>query len=583
MNRKERRATHKHGQPAGSLTADSAGDQIKTLLLDAAACERLRKFDDAVRTYKRVLQLKPDHAEACNNLGRVLLAHGKTKDASAYFARSLALMPQLLKQYAGICATLTALLPLFGEALRKQAGAWPRHLTESELFGDSGLATIADNPLLLQVMQSIPVQDIAFERLLTSLRRLLLNAAQTQETVSEAVLGFACALAQQCFINEYVFATTPGEDARIESLRSALGNALASHTAIEPLPIAALAMYEPLFAQPFVPALLGRKWSPALDSVLTQQIRAPARETALRDSIPRLTAIENEVSRQVQQQYEENPYPRWVHPAGHVTPIAIDQYLRDQCPAGAFTPLGKTEALDILVAGCGTGQIAIASAQKYLGAHVLAVDLSLSSLCYARRNTPASLAEQIEYAQADILELATIGRSFDVIDCSGVLHHMADPLAGWRALLKLLRPGGLVHLGFYSEAGRKDVVAARAFIAERDFGSTPPEIRRCRQELLKTPLASVTRFTDFFSTSECRDLLFHVHEARMTIPAIDTFIGEERLKFLGFEFEPPVLHQLHKHFAASGWSLTDLGRWHEFETRYPDTFSGMYQFWVQKP
>ena len=133
-----------------------------------------------MRAYKRVLQLKPDHAEACNNLGRVLLAQGKPTDASAYFARALVLMPQLLKQYAGICATLIALLPPFGEALRKQAGAWPKQLTESELFGDGGLATIADNPLLLQVMQSIPVQDIAFERLLTSLRRLLLNAAQTR-------------------------------------------------------------------------------------------------------------------------------------------------------------------------------------------------------------------------------------------------------------------------------------------------------------------------------------------------------------------------------------------------------------------
>jgi SAM-dependent methyltransferase len=256
--------------------------------------------------------------------------------------------------------------------------------------------------------------------------------------------------------------------------------------------------------------------------------------------------------------------------------------VRDQCPASAHTPLAKTDALDILVAGCGTGEIAIASAQNYLGARVLAVDLSLSSLCYAKRSTPAPLAANIEYAQADILKLATIGRDFDVIDCSGVLHHMADPLEGWRILLTLLRPGGLMHLGFYSEAGRKDVAAARSFIADRGIGSTPPEIRRCRQELLKTPLASVTRFTDFFSTSECRDLLFHVHEARMTIPAINTFIGEHRLKFLGFEFDASASHQLRNHFTASGWSLTDLGRWHEFETRFPDTFSGMYQFWAQK-
>jgi len=153
MNRKQRRATHKHGRPAGSLRADSAGDHIKQLLADAAACERMREFDDAVRNYKRVLQLDPEHAEACNNLGRVLLAQNKSTEASAYFARSLVLMPQLFKQYAGICATLLAVLPPLGEALRKQAGAWPKLLTENELFGDAGLATIADNSLLLQLMQ----------------------------------------------------------------------------------------------------------------------------------------------------------------------------------------------------------------------------------------------------------------------------------------------------------------------------------------------------------------------------------------------------------------------------------------------
>jgi SAM-dependent methyltransferase len=217
-----------------------------------------------------------------------------------------------------------------------------------------------------------------------------------------------------------------------------------------------------------------------------------------------------------------------------------------------------------------------------MGAQALAIDLSLSSLCYAKHKTPAGLAARIDYAQADILNLASIGRTFDVIDASGVLHHMADPLEGWLILLSLLRSGGLMHLAFYSNAGRSDVAAARAFIAEHGFGSTPAEIRRCRQEILKTPLASVTRFTDFFTTSECRDLLFHVHEARVTIPTIKSFIGEHALKFIGFEFDLPLLQRYRSEFGAAGWSLSDLERWQAFEAKYPDTFSGMYQFWVQK-
>ena len=79
----------------------------------------------------------------------------------------------------------------------------------------------------------------------------------------------------------------------------------------------------------------------------------------------------------------------------------------------------------MLIAGCGTGQVAIGSVQKHMGAQALAIDLSLSSLCYAKRKTPAELAARIDYAQADILKLGSIGRSFDVVDASGVLHHMS--------------------------------------------------------------------------------------------------------------------------------------------------------------
>jgi SAM-dependent methyltransferase len=583
MNRKQRRATLKHGSPASVRSSDPGGDQINKLFFEAAECERIRKFNDAVRIYKRVLLVKPDHAEACNNLGRVLQAQGKPADASFYFARALALMPQLLTQYAGICATLVALLPPLGEALRRQTAAWPKLLDEHELFGDAGLAAIASNPLLLQLMQSMPVQDTAFERLLTSLRLSLLKTAITTPKLPQAILDFGCALAKQCFINEYVFVTTPKEDEQVDQLTRGIEDANAKGASIEPLQLAVLAMYQALHALPSAPALLDRRWAPAIDSILTQQIREPARERELCDSIPRLTPIEDDVSRRVQKQYEENPYPRWVHVAGQATQTRIDQYLRDQFPASAFTSLGQTETLDMLIAGCGTGQVAIASVQKYSGAQALAIDLSLSSLCYAKRSTPPALAPRIDYAQADILKLGSIGRSFDVIDASGVLHHMADPLEGWRILLSLLRPGGLMHLGFYSEAGRKDVAAARTFIAERAFGSTPGEIRRCRQELINTPLASVTRFADFFSMSECRDLLFHVQEARMTIPAIQGFIARHDLRFIGFEFEPSAAQHYRNQFSASGWSLTDLNRWHDVEAKFPDTFSGMYHFWVQKP
>jgi len=582
MNRKQRRATLKHGSPAAARSASSTADQIRQLFFEAAECERNRKLDDATRIYKRVLLLDPDHAEACNNLGRVLQAQGKTKEASAYYARALSLMPQLLEQYAAVCTTLVALLPRLGEAIRRQAAAWPKQLSNDEMFGEPGLAAVATDPLLLHILQSTPVRDVAFERLLTSLRSSLLRDATAGKMISEAAFGFVCALASQCFINEYVFATTPEEDTQVDRLKRALDDALKAGDRIDLAQLAVLATYCPLRTLASASALIKHRWTPAIDNLLTQQVREPAQELSLRDSIPHLTTIDDEVSQRVRQQYEENPYPRWVHTAGQVTEIPIDQYLREQFPASVVASPGKADRLDMLVAGCGTGQVAIASVQKYSAAQALAIDLSLSSLCYAKRKTPAELDPRIEYAQADILKLASIGRSFDVIDACGVLHHMADPLEGWRILLTLLRPSGLMHLAFYSEAGRNDVVAARALIAERGYGSTPADIRRCRQEILQTPLASVTRFTDFFSTSECRDLLFHVQESRLSLPAIKMFAMQNGLRLLGFEFGAAIAGRYRALFAERGWSMTDFDRWHTIETGHPDTFSGMYQFWVQK-
>jgi len=578
MNRKQRRAAIKQSPPGvGRRLPES-----EQLFAEAMRSQQQNQLPEAARLYKRLLALKPDHAEACNNLACVLHAQGKPTEASARFAQALSLMPQLFEQFSGVCATLVAVLPPIGDAMRRASAAWPTRLTIEQLLGSPGLAAIAADPLLLCLLQSTPVREVALERVLTALRLALLDAAIDGKPASEAALAFCCALAKQCFINEYVFATTPAEDAQVDRLKTALGRAIAASAAIPPIWLAAIAMVQPLHALADAQALLDRVWPPVVDDVLTQQLREPSQERALRASIPRLTPIEDDVSQQVRQQYEENPYPRWVHCSGGVEPISIDRYLRDMSPTAAFTPLAKTEALDVLVAGCGTGWHTTAIAQRYQDTRVLAVDLSLSSLCYAKRKTPAPLCERISYAQGDILKLGTIGRSFDVVDAGGVLHHMSDPQAGWRILLDLLRPGGFMHIGLYSELGRRDVVAARAFIAERGYASTAADIRRCRQDLLETPLRSVARFHDFFSTSECRDLLFHVQESRMTIPAIKAFIAGHGLRFIGFEFDAPALQQYRKLFAEAGWSMSDLDRWHAVETKYPDTFSGMYQLWLQK-
>src|SRR5262249_52430406 len=176
-------------------------------------------------------------------------------------------------------------------------------------------------------------------------------------------------------------------------------------------------------------------------------------------------------------QYEENPYPRWVMASPAVKTIRIGDYIREKFPRVAVRAVGGPGGVDILIAGCGTGSHPIDTFRKFTGARVLAIDLSRTSLAYAVRKTRA-LGLPIEFAQADILALDGLTRSFDVIEASGSLHHLKDPAAGWRALLRRLKPGGLMLLGLYSRLARADINAARAVIAERGYRGTADDIRR---------------------------------------------------------------------------------------------------------
>lgn len=534
----------------------------------------------ALRLYERALVLKPDYAEAHNNIGAMLLAQGKASAAADRFAQALALTPELFDNYAELSATLFKVTPVLKEAVARVAGAWPRRLQRDELLPAASLSAVANDPVLRVALQSATIRDAALERFLTCMRRVLLDQAETANaTIDDALMGFACALACQCFINEYVFALEVDEQQRAERLRSVLAEMPAGSNATSAFRIAVLASYGPLGTLPDVALLLERAWPDGVRGLLVQQVREPQEERQDRAAVPRLTAIGEGASARVREQYEENPYPRWSIAPPRRETMTVDEDLKQKFPYVRFRGLGEHASTDILVAGCGTGQHPIWIAQRYRGARVLAVDLSLTSLCYARRKTRELGLQNIDYAQADILQLGSIGRTFDLIDASGVLHHLADPAAGWRELLSLLRPHGLMRIGLYSELGRRDLAAARTWIAKQGYRSTAEDIRRCRQDIVTSPFASVVRFNDFFSTSECRDLLFHVQEQHLTIAQIAAFLATHELQFIGFEIGPASQAAYRLRFPEDR-AMADLDRWQVFESEHPDTFAGMYQFWV---
>ncbi len=469
-------------------------------------------------------------------------------------------------------------------AIERQGAAWPAILSIPQLCGATGFAAIADDLMLRELMRAAPICDGELEQLLTALRRGVLDLAADEAALADQTLQFACALAQLCFSNEYIYALSAEERDRAAALGARLAAAVADGRDVPALWIAAVGAYVPLHTLGSADLFVRRAWPAPVAAVVRQQITEPNAQRDLRAELPRLTMIEDATSIAVQRQYEENPFPRWTAMEATVQPSPLDAFMTAKFRYVPYKPLGK-DRIDVLVAGCGTGQIAIEAARTFAGADVLAVDLSTASLGYAMYKTRELGLANIRYGVADILKLDTLGRSFDVIDASGVLHHLADPMAAWRLLLSLLRPGGVMSVGLYSELARDFVVRARAFIAERGYQPTPDGIRRCRQEMAQSDdplLMAATERADFFSMSECRDLLFHVEEHRLTLPQIAAFIDEAKLTFLGFDADTHLLKQYGSRFPADK-SKTDLACWHHFEIENPRSFAGMYQFWIQKP
>ena len=550
-------------EPAGALAVVEAA-------LDAGECPEMHRF------FVACLRGLPVPPEGSMRRGRILRALAEPWGRSA--------------EVAAVVAPMLEADVVVGGCVGRALAAWPGRLDAASLYGPTGLASVAGDALFAALLDAAPIASPGLERFLTLARTVLLDAAVhagpgvAQDDSSDREMAFYAALARQCRINEYVFDVTAAEAADVAKLSARLAEALDRDLPVPALWLVAVAAFVPLHSLPQAERLLARSWSGPVSLVLTQQLVRHAEEQRLRGRIRQLTPIEDEVSRLVRRQYEENPYPRWVRPAPVGEAVTLAAHLRERFPRATLDNVPGGPTLDVLIAGCGTGQHSLETARVFRGASVLAVDLSLTSLCYARRKTRELGVANIEYAQADLLRLRELGRRFDLVESSGVLHHLADPAAGWRALVPLVRPGGIMRIGLYSRLARRGIAKVRELIAARGLDGTPETIRAFRQELLDMPWEpSWGRYLlgDFFSVSGCRDLLFHVQEHCLSLLEIKGFCLENGLTVLGIEVDPPVLAAYRARFPQDP-AATDLSNWHAFEEDNPDTFLEMYQFWVQR-
>ena len=299
-------------------------------------------------------------------------------------------------------------------------------------------------------------------------------------------------------------------------------------------------------------------------------------------TIKSIGQISNKVSKKVQTQYEENPYPRWRYITSGIK-LNFLNILNSNIKPNKVESKNKFLNPNVLIAGCGTGQ-QLENIICYEKSNIFALDLSLSSLAYAKRKMQELNFNEIEFLHGDILSLQNIKKKFDVIECVGVLHHMENPENGLSILLDLLEPHGFLKLGIYSEISRKHIIEVRSFVEKNNSTSDLNNIRSTR-ELIKNDkdnkfFQKLTYNYDFYSTSSLRDMIFHVNEKRYTLDQILKLINSFNLEFLGFTNE-----KAKKNYSKSYPNDTNnlnIKNWSEFEIENPDTFISMYQFWVRK-
>lgn len=528
-----------------------------------------KDFNGALNVLSSVLEKNPQDVAALVLAGDIYVAGNNAQQAIGYYGLAVQAAPDNLdakrkfirhagqmafQQYNQAIADILCLCLQTPEVECAQAQVLWYTLIRSHpqlvmlmnnAFKTADYVGFLQTPLFLWGVKRIVVCNMEFENFMTGLRRFLL---QQRDARYNALLE---AMATYCFNTDYIFNRNEDEEKAAAALHDELQNDPGARQDV--IKTGLYACYEPFYKLDIAPAM---SYLPGVKAILDDYLDLQQRAA----NIPSLTGITDAVSIKVREQYEEFPYPRW-RELPFAAPVAEDSFF-------------GTPGLQVLIAGCGTGQEAVLLGQSCPKAEILGIDLSRASLAYASRKIEEFGINNITLQHADILQLGTLDRTFHYICSSGVLHHMQNPVAGWRVLTDLLRPHGLMRIGLYSATARRAVTAAREIIAREHYPATPEGMRHFRKDGMKLLgnafQARVLDSMDYYHLNMYRDLLFHVQEHQFTLPQIQEILddlGLEFLEFFGQRTQP---------------GLKTLADWDKAEQANPDLFSGMYNFWCRK-
>ncbi len=182
------------------------------------------------------------------------------------------------------------------------------------------------------------------------------------------------------------------------------------------------------------------------------------------------------------------------------------------------------EDLRVLVAGCGTSQAA-KHALRRPSAHVTGIDLSKASIRHTLALKQKYRLSNLDVHRLPLERVGELGEVFDLIVCTGVLHHLPDPQTGLRALQEVLDCDGALNLMVYAAYGRVGVYMLQEYCRRLDICHSDEEIRELANTLTALPPTHpLTRLLgespDFGSKAGLADALLNPQDRAYTVPQL---------------------------------------------------------------
>jgi SAM-dependent methyltransferase len=260
-----------------------------------------------------------------------------------------------------------------------------------------------------------------------------------------------------------------------------------------------------------------------------------------------LAGSEKEAAAQVRAFYESHPYPAPIDNLDRHRELYRNPDRRRALSQLLWPTRKQQPNREILVAGCGTSQAA-AVALREPACRVTAIDISETSLRHTRDLRRKYSLRNLGLHRLAIEEVGELGRTFDQIVCTGVLHHLPDPDIGLRSLRGVLAPDGAMQLMVYAAYGRAGIYMMQEYCRLLGIGATASELRDLRMVIgalsSDHPIAGVARRTkDFNNPDGLADALLHPRDRAYTVPQLYAWIERCGLSFGRWFEQAPYLPQ----------------------------------------